>query len=193
MTLLYLNHCIITHFLFIESQQGADCSSMSTLARNSHLIGALSWWLWKNIINAERNGTAIMSFGKLCDPVYGLEVLGICLPGACFVRTVIFPIVHWYSWCLRLSHLFTFCANCGPPTSYENLWACLETVETHYNIKEKQRTKYMSSLSTFELSVLLHPVASPAHTLQRCSGRTPHTNSHFSQICGNAFGLAFSV
>lgn len=110
-------------------------------------------------------GKVIMSLGKFCDPVYGLEVPKICLPSACFVRTVIFPIVHWYSWCLRLSHLFTFCANYGPPTSYENLWACLETVETHYNIKEKQRTKYMSFPSTFELSILPHPPASPAHTV----------------------------
>ena len=53
-----------------------------------------------------------------------------CLPSPCFIRTVIFPIYHWYSWCLRPSHLLTFPANYGPPTSYENLWPCLETTET---------------------------------------------------------------
>lgn len=34
--------------------------------------------------------------------------VGKCLPSPCFIRTVTCPIFHWYSWCLRLSHLFTF-------------------------------------------------------------------------------------
>lgn len=133
-----------------------------------------------------------MSLGKFCGSIYDLEVLEICLPSPRFIRTVVFPIFHWYSWCLSPSHLLTFCANYGPPTSYENLWRCLETTGTHYNIKENRQTKRTSFPCIFELSVLLRPLV--LHVLSTmCRYATSAGGGRFNRTCGDTFCLALNL
>ncbi len=118
-----------------------------------------------------------MSLDKFCGPVYGLEVLEICLPSLCFIRTVIF----YLSLIFMMPETEPFAHFPCQPWSTHQLWKFMGMFGDHGD----QRSECASAHGTFELSrfnrlpgqhiqyagcVLAHTV------LYLCSGRTAHTN-----------------
>lgn len=132
-----------------------------------------------------------MNLGKFCGPVF---MVWKCWKSACTKS-----LLHRDGHILHLLLIFimpesqpfaqTFSANCSPPTSYENLWACLETMDT-------SGQSVCPRASAFELSILFYLPAWRAHTehsLRACSycigpsRRTSHTNRSFNRIHGKTF------